>query len=485
MTDDLQLLRQYADEGSAAAFTELVRRNVDLVYAAALRRVGDPGRAQDVAQSVFIDLARKAKALRRHPALVSWLHASTRFAALKALRAERRRITREREAHAMDELHSEPNLPWDRLQPVLDDALNELGEADRAIVLLRYFRGLAFADVAVALRVSEGAARMRLDRALDRLRSRLADRGISSTAAALGVALAEQPLVAAPAGLAGGIAHAALGSGAAGVGVAGTLLAMTKSLQIAAAAAVLAVAAVPLAVAWHTHRGLAADLARAQAENVPAPAGAPSDADKSAAAPDAAELQRLRDRLAQLEARPAGVTDAAMKPASAWQNRGQATPADTYETRLWAASVGDLDALAKTTYFDASARAILADFFAGVDPSVRARYHSPERLLVERFLDVLDPRANLPAAFQVLGEKLDFKSDTEVRVVHTWVRLSSGAERMDGAQFVTGPGGWLIAPAKPLPDAYWRALLTEIDPATGQFRPGGAERFRHALGGTR
>src|SRR5262245_43544222 len=149
MIDDIELLRRYADEGAAEAFTELVRRNLDLVYAAALRRVGDAHAANDVTQGVFIDLARKARALRRHPSIVSWLHASTRFAALKLLRAERRRGTREREAHLMQETLREETAPeWDRLRPVLDDALHELGERDREIVLLRYFRGLPFADVA-------------------------------------------------------------------------------------------------------------------------------------------------------------------------------------------------------------------------------------------------------------------------------------------------------------------------------------------------
>src|SRR5258705_3286557 len=98
MIDDAELLRQYAEGGSDAAFAELVRRNLDLVYIAALRLVGDEHRAKDVAQSVFIDLARKAGALRRHPALVSWLYTSTRYAALKTLRSEQRRQVREQEA---------------------------------------------------------------------------------------------------------------------------------------------------------------------------------------------------------------------------------------------------------------------------------------------------------------------------------------------------------------------------------------------------
>jgi len=69
--DDNELLKRYVEEGAEAAFADVVRRNIDLVYATALRVVGDSHRAQDVVQSVFIDVARKARYLRRHPAFVS------------------------------------------------------------------------------------------------------------------------------------------------------------------------------------------------------------------------------------------------------------------------------------------------------------------------------------------------------------------------------------------------------------------------------
>src|SRR5687767_14639376 len=149
MITDAELLRRYGEESSSDAFGELVQRNIDLVYAAALRRVGDPHRAEDVTQTVFIDLARKARSLVRHPSLVSWLYTSTRFAALKLVRTEQRRIAREQEAYAMQEYSREnSSLDWERLRPVFDDAMHELGEREREIVLLRYYRGLSFADAA-------------------------------------------------------------------------------------------------------------------------------------------------------------------------------------------------------------------------------------------------------------------------------------------------------------------------------------------------
>ena len=78
LTDNLKLLRDYADHGDEAAFRTLVERYVDMVYSAAFRRVGgDAGLAQDVTQTVFTDLARKASSLRKVELLGGWLHRHT------------------------------------------------------------------------------------------------------------------------------------------------------------------------------------------------------------------------------------------------------------------------------------------------------------------------------------------------------------------------------------------------------------------------
>ncbi len=95
--DDSELLRRYVRERSEAAFTELENRHLGVVFSAACRQVGgDVHRAQDVAQLVFADLARKAPALTGHTALVGWLYTSTHFAAAKVRRSEQRRATREK-----------------------------------------------------------------------------------------------------------------------------------------------------------------------------------------------------------------------------------------------------------------------------------------------------------------------------------------------------------------------------------------------------
>src|SRR3989440_10484898 len=99
MFDDYQLLQRYAHEGSEAAFAELVSKYVNLVYSAALRRTGgDAHLAQDVAQLVFTDLARKARSLPSEIVLAGWLHRATRFAAAQLIRGGCRRQRREQEA---------------------------------------------------------------------------------------------------------------------------------------------------------------------------------------------------------------------------------------------------------------------------------------------------------------------------------------------------------------------------------------------------
>lgn len=241
MNDDATLLRSYVDEGSQPAFTELVRRHVDLVYGAALRRTGgDASAAADVSQQVFITLAREARKLTQHTVLAAWLHTATRNAALNLMISEQRRKTRETAALALDPAASGPaETPpdWAQLRPLLDEAIDELPEADRAVVVLRCLEQRPFAEIGATLRLSADAARMRTERAMDKLRATLARRGITSTAAALGLLLAGQPLVSAPAGLAAALTAEALA--ATGAGFLATLM-TTKIITTILCSAALA-----------------------------------------------------------------------------------------------------------------------------------------------------------------------------------------------------------------------------------------------------
>src|SRR5215469_17285128 len=99
MTDDMTLVREYAQGESEEAFATLVSRHVNLVYSAALRQVGDPHLAEEIAQTVFIILARRAAALSPHTILPGWLYRTARFASAKALTMRIRRQRREQEAY--------------------------------------------------------------------------------------------------------------------------------------------------------------------------------------------------------------------------------------------------------------------------------------------------------------------------------------------------------------------------------------------------
>jgi RNA polymerase sigma factor (sigma-70 family) len=244
MNDDAALLKNYADEGSEAAFAELVRRYVDLVYGAALRRTGgDAHRAADVSQQVFAALARNAGKLSRHAVLGAWLHTATRNAAINLMISEQRRRSRESEALALEAplAAGGAGLDWERLRPALDAAIDELSETDRAAVVLRFLERRAFAEIGAALRASEDAARMKTERALDKLRGLLSRRGITSTAAALGAIVSSEAMVSAPASLVAGLASQSLA--AAGAGLVGTALGSLMTIKIVSIAALGALAA--------------------------------------------------------------------------------------------------------------------------------------------------------------------------------------------------------------------------------------------------
>lgn len=212
--NECELLRRFADENAQEAFAELVRAKINLVYASALRQVGgDAHLAEDVTQGVFLALASQAAKLKRHPVLTGWLFTATRFVAAKTLRGQRRWQNREAEANAAYAIPDPNDALAQETRTAIDDALYELGEKDRAVLLLRFFEERSHADIAAALGSSENAVRMRTERALEKLRSRLARRGITSTAAALGMTLTSHAAAVAPAGLAATVTSGALAGG--------------------------------------------------------------------------------------------------------------------------------------------------------------------------------------------------------------------------------------------------------------------------------
>jgi RNA polymerase sigma factor (sigma-70 family) len=205
---DLELLARYARHHAEDAFTEIVRRHLDLVHSAALRQVRSPQLAEEVTQSTFINLARHAQRLAPDTILAAWLYQVTRREAIDVVRREARRQLREQIASEMNAMNA-TDADWTHIEPLLDDAMHALDETDRAAVLLRYFENKSLREIGATLGASENAAQKRLSRAVERLREFFAKRGVTVGESGLVVVLSANAVQAAPAGLAVAISTAA------------------------------------------------------------------------------------------------------------------------------------------------------------------------------------------------------------------------------------------------------------------------------------
>jgi RNA polymerase sigma factor (sigma-70 family) len=210
MRDDMALVREYAQSNSEQAFATLVSRHINLVYSVALRQVGDSHLAEEIAQGVFIILTKKAKSLGPKTIISGWLCRMARYVSAHARRDQRRRQFREQEAH-MESILNEPEPGvWNQIAPLLDEALNCLGEKEHDAVVLRFFDGKELKQVGAAMGTTEDAARMRVNRGVEKLRNFFTKRGVTLSAAAITGAVAANSVQAAPAGLAAAITAAAL-----------------------------------------------------------------------------------------------------------------------------------------------------------------------------------------------------------------------------------------------------------------------------------
>jgi RNA polymerase sigma factor (sigma-70 family) len=285
---DQQLLRLYVQQRDQRAFETLVQRHVRLVYSAAMRRVGQHDLAEDVAQAVFVILSRKAGAVSRQAVISRWLLSTVRFVAANAVKSEARRRGRE-QVVAMQQLSTgkasaDPSevIIWQEAAALLDDAVLRLSAADRDVLLLRFFQERPVADIALALRVSEGAVKQRLARAVDRLRGRLARRDVVAgmlTAEQFIRLLGAHAVKSAPPALAGSACAAVFGGGAGAmqaISLSKGALRMMHWTKIKIAAAVAGAVIVGGAGgAFELRRALAADAPMQVDASQAAPAASP------------------------------------------------------------------------------------------------------------------------------------------------------------------------------------------------------------------
>lgn len=222
--DDRTLLRAYADHGSEPAFAALVERHINKVYSVALRHTRNPHQAEEITQAVFIILARKSASLGARVVVSGWLCQTARLTALTFIRGEIRRARREQEAQMQTDSNASENDPWPQIAPLLDAAMSRLNEKDHHAVVLRFFDRKSLKEVGAALGASEDAAKMRVNRALEKMRRFFTRRGVVLSGGALAVAMSVHSVEAAPAVLANSITAVAVAKGATAGGTTLTLI---------------------------------------------------------------------------------------------------------------------------------------------------------------------------------------------------------------------------------------------------------------------
>ena len=212
--DDISLLREYVNHESEDAFAALVARHVNKVYSIALRHARNPHQAEEITQAVFVILARKARRLGGQVILSGWLCRTAQLTAVTFVRSETRRVRREQEAYMRNPLVETDSDVWPQIEPLLDAAMAGLSEADHHALVLRFFDGKSMKEVGAALGASEDAAKMRVNRAVEKLRLFFSRRGIVVSVAILTAAISANSVQSAPATLAKTATALALAKGA-------------------------------------------------------------------------------------------------------------------------------------------------------------------------------------------------------------------------------------------------------------------------------
>jgi len=245
--DDSVLLKEYVEHGSEEAFATLVARHVNKVYSIALRHTRNAHQAEEITQAVFVILARKSRQLGKRVILSGWLCRTARLSAVTFVRSEIRRTRREQEAHMQNLLNESESEVWPQIAPLLDVAMAGLSGADHDAVALRFFDGKSMKDIGAALGASEDATKMRVNRAVEKLRIFFTRRGIICSAAALTAAISANAVHAAPIGLAVSVSTAAALSGTAIAATATTTATKAIALITAQKTLIAGIAAVALA----------------------------------------------------------------------------------------------------------------------------------------------------------------------------------------------------------------------------------------------
>lgn len=184
---DTELLQAYTRgrQEADAAFAQLVARHGDMVYQTCLRIVGDATAAEDAAQATFFVLAQKATVVREN--VGGYLHGIAVHVARRALDAERLRKAREQTAGQLYAQRladlAQPGRSaqalWAEVEPHLDADIQALPTQQRQALVLQFLEGRTQEDIARQLGLARGTVAKHVQLGVEKLRHRMARRGIA------------------------------------------------------------------------------------------------------------------------------------------------------------------------------------------------------------------------------------------------------------------------------------------------------------------
>jgi RNA polymerase sigma-70 factor (ECF subfamily) len=182
LSSDAALLAAALD-GDQAAARDLVGRHGGRVYACALRMLGDAATAEDVVQDVFTMLLQHGHSFRNESALGTWLYAVTLNRCRNMLRRSSFRAASEAQPLKSDLRDNSPDpqqlLEQRERQDRLGDAIGQLSDDMREVVVLRFASGLSYEEIAEVIGCASGTVASRLHRALHRLGATLRAAGLT------------------------------------------------------------------------------------------------------------------------------------------------------------------------------------------------------------------------------------------------------------------------------------------------------------------